>query len=91
MLLLLCADFFSKFTFLKHFFQEHYQSVKWFGSRSGPMFCLSCSGSKLFGKVIIRRQIAASKERVKNDFFLFQLKHMLWVLKWDSMRQFYNC
>ena len=28
--------FFSKLTFFKRFFQEHYQSVKQFGSRSGP-------------------------------------------------------
>ena len=37
--------FFLKFTFSKNFFQEHYQSVKWFGSRSGPTFCQSQSGS----------------------------------------------
>ena len=34
--LLSCSDFFSKLTFSKKFFQEPYQSVKWFGSRSGP-------------------------------------------------------
>ena len=27
--------------FFEKFFQEHYQSVKQFGSRSGPMFCWS--------------------------------------------------
>ena len=51
--------------FFKTFFQEHYQSVKRFGSRSGPMFCLSWSGSKLFAKVI-RRQMLFSKHAFRN-------------------------
>ena len=34
------------------FFQEHYQNVKPFESRSEPTFCQSWSGSKLFAKVI---------------------------------------
>ena len=37
---------FSKLTF-KKFFQEHYQCVWEFGSRSGPMSCHSWFGSKL--------------------------------------------
>ena len=41
---------------IKKFFHEHYQSVKQFGSRSGLTFCGSWSGSKLFEKVIRRRQ-----------------------------------
>ena len=36
--------------FFKQFFQKLYQSVKWFGSRSGTTFCLYLSGSKLFVK-----------------------------------------
>ena len=32
-------------------------SVKWFGSRSGPMLSQSWSGSKPFAKVISRRQL----------------------------------
>ena len=36
--------------------QEHYQSVKRFGSRSGPTFCRSWSESKLFAKVVSRWQ-----------------------------------
>ena len=40
------ADFF-KVNFLKEFFQEHYQSVKRFGSRSE---------SKLYANIISRRQ-----------------------------------
>ena len=47
---------FSKFTLSKKFFQKHYQSVKRFRSRSGPRFCQSWSGSKLFAKVISGRQ-----------------------------------
>ena len=49
------ADFF-KIDFFKKKFQEHYQSVKQFGPRSGPTFCRSRSGSKLFAKVISRQQ-----------------------------------
>ena len=41
MLLLSYADFFLEITFFPKFFQEHYQSVKQFGSRSGLTFCWS--------------------------------------------------
>ena len=33
------ADFFFKNNFFEKFFQEYHQSVKQFGSRSGPTFC----------------------------------------------------
>ena len=46
---------FFKIDFFKKFFQEYHQSVKQFGSRSGPTFCPAWSGSKLFVKVISRR------------------------------------
>ena len=49
------TDFCFKINF-KKFLQEHYQSVKCFGSRSGPTFCWSWSGSKLFAEFICRRQ-----------------------------------
>ena len=40
---LLSADFFFKINFFKKFFQEHYQSVKRFGSRSvGPDLGPNC-------------------------------------------------
>ena len=42
--------------FSRKFFKENYQSVKRFGSRSGPTFCRSWSGHKLFTKVISRWQ-----------------------------------
>ena len=45
-----CLPSFSKICFLKKSFQEHYQSVKRLGSRSGWRFCRSWSGSKLFAK-----------------------------------------
>ena len=49
--------FFFKLTFFfKKIVQEYHQSVKQFGSRSGSMFCWAWSGSKLFAKVISRRQ-----------------------------------
>ena len=47
--------FFSKSTFFEKFFQKYQQSVKQFGSRSGPTFCRVWSGSKLSAKVISRR------------------------------------
>ena len=55
---------FSKLFFSKKKFWKHYLSVKQFGSRSGPIFCQSWSGSKLFAKVISRRQMSqkAGKE-----------------------------
>ena len=55
---------FLNINFFKKFFKEHYQSVKWFGSRSGPTFCWSWSDSKLFSKIISRQQKLplASKE-----------------------------
>ena len=42
--------------FFFKFFQDHLQSVKQFGSRSGPTFCRSWSGFKLFAKVISKQQ-----------------------------------
>ena len=48
-----CLLTFFKINFFKKFFQEHYQSVKRFVSRSGPTFCRSRSGSKLFAKVSV--------------------------------------
>ena len=56
MLFLSSADTFFEVSFFQKFFQEYYQSIKQFGSRSGQMFCRSLSGSKLFSKVISRRQ-----------------------------------
>ena len=55
---------FLKINFFDKLFQEHNQSVKGLGSRSGQTFSLSCSGSKLFAKVIKRCQksISANKE-----------------------------
>ena len=57
---------FSKLTFSKKFFQEHNQSVKQFGSRSEPMLCRSWSGSKLFAKVISRRQNSPGQSEEKH-------------------------
>ena len=47
-----------KINFFENFFQEHYWSVKLFGSRSGLTVsqCQAWSGSKLFAKIISRRQ-----------------------------------
>ena len=42
--------------FFQKIFQEYHQNVKQLGSRTGPTFCRAWSGSKLFAKVISRRQ-----------------------------------
>ena len=47
---------FFKINIFDNFFQEYHQSVKQFGSRSGRTKCPAWSGSKLFAKVITRRQ-----------------------------------
>ena len=51
---------FFKIDFFKKFFQEYNQSVKQFGSRSGPTFRRAWSGSKLFAKFIGRRHWPAA-------------------------------
>ena len=64
------ANFFFKINYFKKFFQEYHQSVKQFGSRSGPTFCLAWSGSKLFTKVSVKeKKVAASKKRNNRHIF----------------------
>ena len=55
MLLLLSADFFLSILTVS---KNSFMNVKRFGSRSGPTFCLSWSGSKLFATT----KVATSKE-----------------------------
>ena len=69
MLLMSSADFFFKI--FKKFFQEHYQRVKQFGSRSGPTFCWSWSWSKLFANAFSRSQ--------KSQLARKELKLTLWA------------
>ena len=64
--------FFIKSTFPKKIFHEHYWSVKWLGSRSGPAtFCQDRHSvnadldPKLLAKVIRRQKNATCKGRVK--------------------------
>ena len=52
---------FSKLTFSKNSFGNTI-SVKHFRPRSGPTFCRSWSGSKLFAKVISRRQVTVQRK-----------------------------
>ena len=54
--------FFFKINIFKNFFQEHYQSAKWFGSRSGGHL-LVLIWTKLFAKVI-SRWLLLSLERI---------------------------
>ena len=58
--------FFKKLSFSKNSFRNtfSYQSVKHLGSRSGPTFCRSWSGSKLFAKVISWKQVTMRRERM---------------------------
>ena len=81
MLLVSSADFLKKNNFFKIFFHEHNQHVKQFGSRPGPTYCLAVSGSKLFTKVISRRQMSwlkISKKKVRGGLkveFLVKLSY----------------
>ena len=71
------ADSFQNEIF-KEFFQEHYQSVKWFEPRSGPPLCRSWSGSKLFAKVISRRQkslLARLEKKIICNFDSFSFRN----------------
>ena len=65
MLLMPSDDFFQN-QLLKKFSQEHYQSVKWFGFRSGQTFWVQavCNSYQQMTK------IAASKERVNETVLL---------------------
>ena len=55
-MILLRLLIFSNLTFSKNYL-GYQQSVKQFGSRSGPVKCWAWSGSKLFAKVINRRHL----------------------------------
>ena len=69
----------SKLTFIKKLFQEQYRSVTLFGSRSGPTSCGPLSGSKLFAKVISKRQKSplASKDVKANNNRSIKMKNYL--------------
>ena len=68
---------FLRINFSKKFFQEHYQSVKLFRSRSGPTFRRSWSGSKLFAKVSSRRQKSPLARKELKVIFII-IKQYLW-------------
>ena len=68
---------FFNINYFKKLFQKHFQSVKRFGSRSGPTFCRSWSGSKLFAKVIIRRQ---KMPLARKELTHISLLSFLWYL-----------
>ena len=73
-MLFLLSAYCLKISFFKNFFQEHYQSIERFGSRSGPTFCQCWSGSKLFVKVISRWQKSplARKELNYQEKYIFR-------------------
>ena len=64
MLSLSSADFF-KINFFKKFFQEHYQSVKRFGSGSGQHSVGPDLGQNICKDYQQKTKVAANKERVK--------------------------
>ena len=51
------SNLICKINFLKKFLQEHFQSVKWFGSGSGQL-----SWSKLIAKVISRKKLPLARK-----------------------------
>ena len=60
--------FYFKINFFKKIFQEYYQSVKWFGSRSGPTFWVQ-NVCKVYQQTI---KIAPSKLKIK-DIYVFAI------------------
>ena len=82
MILLSAADFFFKISFFKKSFRNTIRV----GSMSGPKFCQSWSGSKLFAKVSEQKtKVAASQERVKPFIFSFRL-HLFLKTVWTQIR-----
>ena len=73
--------FFFKINLFEKLFHEYHQSVKQFGSRSGPTF--SWSGSKLFATVISRKQKwpLAGKELI---FEYLPCKSLLFIDIWSN-------
>ena len=67
---------FFKITFFKKFFQEHYQSVKPFGARSGPKFCRFV-GPDLSPNCLQRLSADNNKERVNFQMSQLELVGML--------------
>ena len=55
------------------FFKRNYRSGKQFGSRSGPAFCRSLSGSKLFAKNILQQTTTLAASQIKKQQRLFAL------------------
>ena len=72
------ADFF-KIHFLSKIFQEHYHTFKQFLPRSGPTFCQSLSGFKLFERIISRHTLSEASE-VWQSYLKYKIK----LEKWKS-------
>ena len=85
---------FFEIYFFKKFFQEHYKSVKWFGSRSGPTFCWSWSGSNCLQRLSADNKSCSARKVpsvitlywYRGSFQTFWLKAELYetVLAWHS-------
>ena len=79
------------YIFIENFFQEYHQSVKQFGSRSGPTSCRAWSGSTLFEKVFqhwddtSRRRIIEEYLHMKLRFTVVVEKKTGWVTGLDSL------
>ena len=73
--ILFCCLLIFHIFFLDFFFQEYHRSVKQIGCRSGQMFCLAWSGSKLFAKVFSRQLLEIKILNVK-----FSGKWKYWII-----------
>ena len=72
---------FFKISFFKKFFQEHWQSVKQLGPRSGRTFCRAWSGSNLFAKIISRQHKSTAGMQYtppRDTTFQYQLLYPVW-------------
>ena len=77
-----CKVYTPGVNFSKKFIQEHNQSVKQFGSRSGPTFCRAWSGSNQFVKVFRRRQKSSLARIEFKSVHVYIIKHPTkkWIL-----------
>ena len=97
MLLFSSADIFQ-YQLFKKLFQEHYQSVKWFGSRSGLTQHCICPdlGPNCLQSYQQAMKVAASKERVKTPIrtvavrgqFFFRFCLILNLFWWEGVVYF---
>ena len=62
--------FFFKINFLVKFFQEYHQSVKQFGSRSGPTLCRAWSGSNCLRRLSAEMALVGKELRINEVLYV---------------------